>query len=179
MKSKISIFGAVAMALILTVPAVRASANTNSVDVTKSMQEARATAYQLSETADTLHSITNNGRLSWQTHSSYLESAREGVNQLGKMLANLEELKPNATQTQQLAIDRMRPQLVQTANSLTDAIELLNERRHHIYFPEYREKVQTVSEQATSMHQSLDAVLDYESAKARLDRLEMSVESGS
>lgn len=177
---KSTILTAMVLTLALALPVVRANATSQaSVDVTKSMNEAKATAYQLSETADRLHSITQSGGHSWQSHSWYLESVREDVNQLGKILSQLEDLKPNATQTQQLAIDRMRPQLVQTANALTDAIELLNDRRHHAYFPEYREKVQTVSEQATSMHQSLDAVLDYESAKARLDRLELSAASGS
>jgi chromosome segregation ATPase len=179
MKSTTSILSAAVLAVILALPLARATAATvPGSEVTKSMQEAKAAAYQLSEKADRLHSITSAGDHSWQSHSSYLHSAREDVNQLGEMLSNLEGLKPGATPTQQMGIERMRPQLVQTANALTDAIELLNDRRHHVYFPEYREAVQSVSQQATSMHQTLDAVLDYESAKARLDSLELA-QSGS
>ena len=110
MKSRI--LTAMVLTLAVVLPVVRANATSQaSVDVTKSMNEAKVTAYQLSETADRLHSITQSGGHSWQSHSWYLESARADVNQLGKMLSELEDLRLNATQTQQLAIDRMRPQL--------------------------------------------------------------------
>jgi hypothetical protein len=177
MKTKTSILSAGFLALVLALPVVQANAATPTNEVTVSMQEAKATAYQLSENADRLHAITRSGGHSWQSHSGYLDSVREDVNQLGKMLSNLEDLKAVASPSQQLGIERMRPQLVQTADSLENAIQLLNERRHHVYFSEYGDAVETVSQQAASMHQTLDAVLDYESAKARLDGLELSAGS--
>ena len=67
----------------------------------------------------------------------------------------------------------MRPQLVQTAMSLTRAIELLNDRRQNVYFSAYREQVQTVSEQAESLHELLDAVVKYEAAKALVEGMEL------
>ncbi len=178
MKPKIYILASAALAFVLTFPVLRASAASGSSgEVAKSMQQAKEAAYQLSVTADRLEAITRNGGHSWQSHSVYLNSAREDVNQLGKMLSNLETLKPLASPTEQMGIDRMRPHLVQTADSLTQAIELLNDRRHHVYFPEYGDAVENVSQQATSMHQTLDAVLNYESAKARIDSLELSAGS--
>lgn len=101
------------------------------------------------------------------------ESRKVPVNRLGKMLADLEGMKARGTGTQQVAIERMRPQLVATANALTNAIDLLNDRPYNAYFAEYREAVQTVSEQGDSLHQTLDAVLDYEAAKFRLNSLEL------
>jgi len=144
------------------------------------MEEAKQASYLLREGADKLHAVARSGGLSWQSHSWHLNSVRENVNQLGKMLTKLESLKPHATEVQQIVIEAMRPRLVETANALTNAIELLNERRHNIYFEEYRNAVRTVDEQADSLHQSFDAVRDYEAAKARLDRLELlrSVEAG-
>ena len=163
MRHKGSILGTVALAVVLAFPAVRASAAAATApasDVTKSMQQAKQTAYQLRETADRLQAITRGGGHSWQSHSWYLNSAREDVNRLGKMLADLEGLKPVGTETQQVVIDRMRPQLVATAGALINAIELLNDRRHNVYFAEYREAVQMVSEQGDALHRTLDAVLD-------------------
>lgn len=183
MKHQFFILGAVALAVVLAFPALRASAGVNRVpasDVTKSMQGAKQTAYQFNQAIDTLHAITRSGGHSWQSHSWYLNSAREDVNRLGKMLADLEQLKPLGTETQQAAIERMRPQLATTANALANAIELLNDRRHNAYFPEYREAVQTVSEQADLLHETLDATLDYEAARFRLNSLELMLsESGT
>jgi len=172
MKRKSSVLSAATLAIILAVPVIQATATTlaNS-DVNTPMKEAKQASSQLRNTADTLHAITHRGGLSWQSHSWYLNSVREKVDQLGKMLVNLENLKPHATDTQQMAIEAMRPRLVETANALTNAIELLNERHHNVYFGEYRDSVQTVSEQADSLHQTLDAVLAYEAAKAKLNNL--------
>lgn len=175
-----SILALAAMA-VLGISALRASAATASAEVTTSMRQATQAAYQLTETADRLHAITRSGGHSWQSHSWYLDSAREDVNRLGKMLSELEDLQPNASDTQQMGIARMRPHLVATAGALTNALDLLNERRYNVYFPDYRDAVEAVSEKSTSLHQDLDAVLKYESAKARLDSLELlpSSESGS
>jgi len=175
MKSKSSVLGAVIMAAILAVPALGAAIAEKpmQVDVGSPMKAAQQVSYDLSKTADRLQAITRSGGHSWQTHASYLSAARDNVNRLGKMLGDLERLKPYGTETQQLAIEKMRPQLVATADALTNAIELLNDRHHNLYFTEYREAVQTVSAQVDSLHQALDAVSDYEAAKARLGSLEL------
>lgn len=103
----------------------------------------------------------------------YLNDARDQVNRLGKMLVSLEDLKPHSSESQQIAIGSMRAQLVQTADALIGAIELLNDGRHNIYFSEYRQAVQAVSQQASSLHETLDAVLKHEAAKNRLEGLEL------
>ncbi len=174
MKRKSSVLSAAMLAVVLAFPVIQATATTlANTDVNTPMKEAKQASSQLLNTAGTLQAITRSGGLSWQSHLWYLNSVRENVNQLGKMLVNLENLKPHATDTQQMAIGAMRPRLIETANALTNAIELLNERPRNVYFGEYRDAVQTVSEQADSLHQTLDAVLAYEAAQAKLDSLEL------
>jgi|SRR5919108_1662927 hypothetical protein len=166
-----------ALAVFLALPVALSAAPTETSplmqEVTSQMQEAKRSSWELRKTADTLHAITRSGGHSWQSHSSYLNTAREYVNQLGKMLVSLENLKQHGTESQQSAIESSRPKLVQTANALTSAIELLNDRRHNVYFSGYRDAVRTVSEQSDSLHNVLDVVLKYEAAKARLDNLEI------
>lgn len=174
MKHKSSVLSAAMLAAILAFSVIQATATTlANPDVNTPMKEAKEASSQLRNTADRLHAITRSGGLSWQSHLRYLNSARDNVNQLGKMLINLENLKPQATDTQQTAIEAMRPRLVETANALTNAIELLNEWPHNVYFGEYRDAVQRVSEQADSLHQTLDAVLAYEAAQGKLNSLEL------
>ncbi|HJS98695.1 MAG TPA: hypothetical protein VJ756_06355, partial [Terriglobales bacterium] len=106
MKRKGSVLTATILAVFLAVPVIQAAATTLAKpDVNTPMKEAKRASYQLRNTADTLHAITRSGGLSWQSHSSYLNSVREHVNQLGKMLTNLEDLKSHATETQQMAIE--------------------------------------------------------------------------
>lgn len=170
-------YSAAVLAAVLTAPVglLAASAATTPIaaGVTSQMKEAKQASYDLRDTADRLHAIARSGRHSWQSHSSYLNDARDQVNRLGKMLASLEDLKPESTESQQTAIEGMRARLVRTADALTGAIEMLNDHRHNIYFSEYRQAVQTVSQQASSLYETLDAVLKYEAAKARFEGLEL------
>ena len=177
MTHKAFVFCAAVLAAILAVP-IGLSASTSAVvpitaEITQQMNEAKQVSYELRDTADRLHAITRSGNHSWQSHISYLNDARDNVNRLGKMLAGLEELKPRGTESQQIVIQAMRPRLVQTADALSNAIELLNDRRRNVYFSEYSEAVQTVTEQVNSLHDTLDAALKYEAAKDRFEGLEL------
>jgi hypothetical protein len=95
------------------------------------------------------------------------------VNQLGVTLAELEALKPQASESQRMAIEHARPHLASVAQSTTRAFELIKDNRGSVHFPEYGEAVSDIYEHADVLHTKLDAVLDFESAKERLDALEL------
>jgi hypothetical protein len=132
----------------------------------------KSTASQLHREADTLNS-RRNSRASWQTHALHLENLTGHVNQLGRSLAELEALKPAASESQRAAIEHARPHLVSIAQSTTRAIELLKDNRATVHFPEYGEAASDIYAHAEALHMKLDAVLDFESAKERLDALEL------
>ena len=134
--------------------------------------EFKITASQLYRQADLLNSHRNSA-LSWQTHASQLLALKDHVNELGRSLSELEELKPQASDSQKLAMEHARPHLVAIAQSTTRAIELLNENRGSIRFPEYLDATSDVYDHADTLHTKLDAILDFESSKTRLDALEL------
>ena len=138
--------------------------------VADQLAEFRRTAAQMSREADTLDSHVP-GRLSWETHSQHLETLRNHVNQLGKNLTDLETLKPQASESQQMAIEHLRPHLVAVADNVTEALDLIRESRGNIRFPDYGEAVSNIYEHADALHAKLDAILDHEDAKTRLDDL--------
>jgi hypothetical protein len=161
------------LALPLALPAAATEISPVAKEMTNQMQEAKRTSWELRTTADRLHAITRSGGHSWKSHSTYLNTAKENVNQLGQMLVSLETMKQHGTASQQVAIESIRPRLVQTANALTSAIELLNDRRQNVYFSEYGDAVQIVNQESDSLHEVLDTVLNYEAAKLRFDSLEL------
>jgi hypothetical protein len=69
--------------------------------------------------ADTLDAITPNRQLSWTTHVQTLEALKENVNPLGRTLASLGELKPQAS----LVGKRALIQLVRTVHYLCSLLE--------------------------------------------------------
>lgn len=176
MKVKGATLWAVGLAIFLALPIASRAASTERTPLTQEiaqqLRDAKRSSWELRKMTDTLDAITRNGGSSWQSHSSYLNTVRDNVNQLGKMLASVEELKQHGTKSQQIAIQAMRPRLMETADALRTAIQLLNDNRYHVYFTGYGEAVRTVSEQSASLHETLDAVLAYEAARERLDQLE-------
>jgi DNA repair ATPase RecN len=132
----------------------------------------KSTAFQMQRHADTLQSHKNSN-LSWQSHVKQLANLKDHVNQLGKSLAELEGMKPHASDTQRLAIDHARPHLVAIAENTARAIEMLNDNHSIVRFPEYGEVADDIYDHADELHTKLDAILDFEDSKGRLEALEL------
>jgi DNA repair ATPase RecN len=132
----------------------------------------KSTAFKLRRQADLLQSHRNS-TVSWQTHADRLTTLKDHVNQMGRSLSELEEMKPQASDSQKLAIEHARPHLVEIAQNTTRAIELLKENRGVMRFPEYGEVASDIYDHADSLHTKLDAILDFENSKARMDALEL------
>jgi hypothetical protein len=92
------------------------------------------------------------------------------------LLAELEEMKPQASVVQQMAIERARPHLVALAAGTTEALDLLRTRK--LMQPQYKETVADLSRQADILYQTVDTIVDYQNADDRLDNLE-ALHSGS
>lgn len=97
---------------------------------------------------------------------------------MGRLLAELEEMKPEASEAQQMAIERARPHLVALANETSEALDLLRAGNRNLTQPQYKETVADLSRQADILYQTVDAIVDYHNADDRLDNLEAS-HSGS
>ena len=167
----------VAMAAVAMIALVRSAyaetSNQSSAQVAKQLSEFKHTAYEMRREAEVLESRTRTTQLSWQSHVFSLNALKDHVNNLGQALAQLEGLRPLANESQALSIEQARPHLVSAARNLTQAIELVNENRRNIQQREYIDSVSNVYAHANALHTKLDAILDYEDAKARLNNLEL------
>jgi hypothetical protein len=73
-----------------------------------------------------------------------------------------------------MAIENARPHLVGVAQEVTEAIDLLSEDRRSVYWPPYSDAVSNIYNHATSLHETVDTILDYEQARIRLLELDLS-----
>lgn len=137
------------------------------------LSDFKQTAAELRQGADLLDSHTRNTGLSWQTHNYQLTAMRDQVNELGKTLADLEAQKAIATDAQSLAIEHARPHLVAIAENLTQALEMVRENRQSVYRPAYTELVANIYDHADDLHVKMNTILDFESSRLRLDKLEL------
>jgi hypothetical protein len=141
--------------------------------VADQLADFKRTAYKLSHEADVLNLQTPSRHSGWQSHAQRLNTLKDHVNEMGKTLAELEVLKPFASESQGIVIEHARPHLVSVAQNVTQAIELVNENRRNVHSAEYREAVSSIYVHADALHAKLDTVLDFENAKMRLDALEL------
>lgn len=171
-------FIALAVVLSIAPAATPARADSRAENVTihpvvsDHLEDFKGAAFQMRREADKLNSFALVGRISWQTHTQSLNALTQQVNELGKTLAAMEELKPLSGDTQQVAIENARTHLVSVAENLTQAIELVSENRRSIIHSDYVEAVRNIHDHANSLYDKVDTILDYEAARMRLDNLE-------
>ncbi len=143
-------------------------------EVANQLAQFKQNAYDLRVQAEKLDALTPSRLVDWRSHAHNLEILKEQVNQLGQTLTNLEELKPQANEGQRMAIENARPHLVGVAQQVTEAIDLLAEDRGSVYWPPYTDTVNNIYNHATSLHETVDTILDYEQARIRLVDLDLS-----
>ena len=127
----------------------------------------KQTALEMRQTAYTLDAMTPSRQLDWRSHTHNLETLREQVNQLGRTLTDLEQLKPEASEGQRIAIESARPPLVAAAQQLREAINLIADDRQSVYWLPYSETVSTLSGHAESLYETVDTLMDYEKVRVR------------
>jgi len=88
------------------------------LDVAEELAALKSKVFQLQREAITLKSSIPGSRLHWRSRTDRLSILRNHVNDMGRMLASLEEMKPTATNPQQAAIETAWPQLVAIADQV-------------------------------------------------------------
>ena len=127
-------------------------------------------AIQIRRDAAMLESTRRN-KLSWQTHSSHLSTMKEHINEMGKMLAALEAMKPKATLFQEKAIEAARPHLEDMAQRVEKGMKWLNEDRSSVSKAEYKDNLHGIWSSADQMYRNVDTIIDYHDARMRLHEL--------
>jgi uncharacterized protein Yka (UPF0111/DUF47 family) len=148
-------------------------------EITQLLTDARDKAAELSRDADDMESMIRSD-VSWQSHADMLELIRTHVNQLGKIAAQLEQRRGEASPWQQQAIDRMLPVLRELAANTTAAINHLNENKTRPLqtssYPQY------LSENAQAAHNLSDMIssfVKYGDSRAKVEKLEQKLEIAS
>jgi uncharacterized surface protein with fasciclin (FAS1) repeats len=118
-----------------------------------------------------LESTRRNSGLSWQTHSSHLSTMKDHINDMGKMLAELEGMNPKATLFQEKAIEAARPHLEDMARRVENALNWLNEDRRSIAKEEYRDNLHGIWVSSDWLYTDVDTIVDYHEARMRLHEL--------
>ncbi len=157
----------------LTVPA--ASSNDENAEVTRLLADARDKAAVLSKDADDMESLTRSD-VSWQTHADMLNTIKEHVNDLGRIMEKLNAERDSASDWQKQAIDRAMPLLKDLAANTTAAINHLNENQLRPTSGSYTEYLKENTETAHELSDMISSFVRYGDTRAKLDKLEQNLE---
>lgn len=125
--------------LFCLVFAVSALAQTKDSDeISRLISQARTQAWQAAQDADTLQSYTMSP-LGWESHATQLRLIQDRVNALAKTTQQLNDLRSQGSQWQQIAIDRINPLLRDMDETLAATITALNDHPERVNMPAYRE----------------------------------------
>lgn len=125
------------------------------------------------DASESLLSITSNPNVSWQSHASYLAMLRERVNDMGRLLAELENMKVQATELQQVAIEKARPPLAALAAEAERAIVIIRDGRQRILDPEYKDTIESMNRYSVQLYETVDASIEHDELHRRLEHDEL------
>lgn len=125
--------------------------------------------------AEILESFTRS-KLSWQSHSAQLELIRENVNNLGKVVQQLNDARSEGSPWQQTAIFRINPLMREIAAQLTATIDHLTANQSRIEMKPYQDYTRATYEVTRRAALTISDYVEYGRAKARAENLQQKME---
>ncbi len=143
----------------------------DSVAINNLLADAKTHATRLQEDSDELVMFTRSS-LAWQTHADKLRAMKEDVNQMGKILTQMQGQRAEGSAWQQVAIDRIHPLLQDMADQLTATIEYLNKHQSQVNMPPYADYAHANYDLASRTSSLVSDLVEYGKAKSDYAREE-------
>ena len=172
---RISIGLAIAALFLVIKGPVAVAQNADSAEISSLLSEAQHHAALLDDDADQLVGYTRS-KLNWKSHAQQLESMKTHVNNIGKIAAQLKDLRSEGSMWQQQAIDQIHPLLQEMADHLTATINHVNENQQQVHMPTYEDYARGNHELASQASQLIKDYVNYDKAKAKSQALEQKLE---
>jgi hypothetical protein len=112
------------------------------------LKDMRNDARAVNSNADKLEGFAMNTNISWQIQADYLTRIKARVDDMGKRLCRLEEIKRVATPEEQAAIHQVHPLVQYMADNTDAAINYTNTYQNNFWTPSYRTYVQNLAHES-------------------------------
>jgi len=136
------------------------------------LQEVRSLAAKVSHNTDRLAVSMGSNQLHWMSHTSYLNQAKDGINEIGERLETLKELRHSVHPWQQQAIDRIHASSLSAARHTDSALRYLNDNQSWLLAPSYKDDVSAIQAHTEDVRNTANDFLNYAETKERLGTLE-------
>jgi hypothetical protein len=168
--------GLMSTTLFVAMGPILANAQTrDSAQITKLLADAKMHAALAEYDSDTLYTFVDSP-MSLESHASQIRMISEHVNDLGKVVNQLNSVRSQGSTWQQVAIDRINPLLKNMADNLNATIKELNDHKERIQTPEYRDYLRANSYLANRTATVISDFVEYSRAGAQSEHLQKKLE---
>ena len=159
-------------ASLYLLPALQASDSpvADSPEVTNLLSQAKTHAVQLRDDADTMKQY-GRSKMAWESHVIQINTIKDHINNLGKVLQKMSDRQEYASPWQQGAIDRVAPLARELASNIEATIEHINNNQTRLDLPEYRDFLSANFELSSSLSGLIVDYVSYGKSKATYQRL--------
>ncbi len=112
------------------------------------LKDIRNDAQHVNSNAEKLENFAVEPDISWQIHADYLTRIKSRIDDMGKRLCRLEEIKRVVTPEEQAAIHQAHPLVQYLADNTDDAINYVNQYQNNFWTPTYRTYVQNLAHES-------------------------------
>ncbi len=136
------------------------------------LNHVQAEAYKVQKDADQLHTyLSQPGLYDSQFDGYFLDEARYRVNTMDSALHQLWAMRGKASKTQQKAIDRIAPTVVDLTDTTQLAITSFNRNRPHLYTSQLKAYTEDMYMQAKLIRSSVEEFQRYSNDRRELHQL--------
>ena len=147
----------------------------DSTQINDLLQQAKSRAVQANEDAELIESFTRSGT-TWRSHATQLQSMKEHINAIGKMLTEMDSARAEGSPWQQEAIDDVEPLLRSMADHMNAMINHLNDKPNQVHMPAYVNYTKANAKLSGKLRAMIEDYVDYAEAKATVDDLEQKLD---
>lgn len=138
-------------------------------EVSQLLEQVRTDAAEAQKSAARLESFVNAPMfVSWEAHSGELVQAKHSINDLGRVLGQLERLRPEELPWQRKVVDRIQPMAATLAQRTQSAIKYLDHHESYLWNPTYKQEITDMYKQAAGISRTAAASVEYGKALARM-----------
>ena len=164
--------GLLAIALS-ALPAASFAATNQSTEIMKDLE---ARANNAADQAAEIQANVFSSNASWEVHADKLQAMKDDVNEMGRLLSRLDEMRAQLGQEDREVVNRASALLKEMAANTTTAVQYLNTDQQNFWTPSYRKSVENLVNESNQLSTALNRVIALDKTRIREKHLEKSLE---
>ncbi|MEJ2009730.1 MAG: hypothetical protein P8Z30_16515 [Acidobacteriota bacterium] len=159
-------------ASLYLLPALQAADNPvpDSPEVSALLAQAKSQALRLRDDSDLMHKFSTMS-MSWQSHVEQITLIKTHINELGKLLQQMDNERETASPWQKEAIDRITPLAAELASDVEKTIEHINNNQNRLHTQPYKDYLASNYDVSKSISALISDYVSYGKNKARYEKL--------